>query len=367
MIIDAIELYMVEPQNSIWRWSDLKPEQRMGSLFVRIKTSDGIEGVAGITTYGSYMLDKSLGEAVAALRPVLIGKDPLQRERILKVLRSGYVLLPPSALAAIDIALWDIAGKVANLPLYKLLGGYQDSVAAYASTPTFATLEGYLDFVEEMLAAGFTACKFHVWGNPQRDIQLIQGVAKRFEGRMTFMFDAEGTYSRETALKVGRVLDEVGWEWFEMPFPDHDLTGYRWLSDTLDIPVVPGGFWLSDLSQYAEAFKQETWDIARVDATLVGGLTLAQKVAAMAEAFSKRIEVQCFGFTLGQVTNLHLILGINNCHYFEMPVPYGPFDAYMLDILRADEKGRVRTLEKPGLGFDVDWQAVKRDAFGVWS
>ncbi len=366
MRIDNIELYMVEPQNSIWRWSDQKPEQRIGSLFVRIITDEGIEGVSGITTYGSYVLDKSIGEAVAALRPALIGKDPLSRERIWKELRSGYVLLPPSAMAAIDIALWDIAAKAARLPLYKLFGGYQDSVPAYASTPTFPTLEGYLDFVEEMLALGFKACKFHVWGDPQRDIQLIQGVTKRFGDRMTFMFDAEGTYKREIALKVGRVLDEVGWEWFEMPFPDHDLAGYRWLCDKLDIPIVPGGFWLNDLLQYSEAFKQGAWDIARVDSTLVGGLTLAHKVAGMAEAFGRRIEVQCFGFTLGQVTNLHLILGISNCHYFEMPVPYGPFDAYMLDVLRADEHGRVTVPNKHGLGFDVDWSAVRHDAFGSW-
>ena len=137
MQIDRVEVLAVAPKVQRFSWSHDLPEQYMTNTLVRIHTNEGVEGVGGVSNYTSYDFDRYTTETLRHMIPILIGKDPLKREIIWNALWSRVFPRSPGALAAIDIALWDLFGKYANLPVYQLLGGASDRIRAYASTPLF--------------------------------------------------------------------------------------------------------------------------------------------------------------------------------------------------------------------------------------
>ena len=134
MKITKVEVRAVAPPVDRFTWSDDLPDQYSTNTLVRIYTDAGVEGIAGVWNATSYDFERYTAESIRHLAPILVGKDPLLRENIWHEIRPRVFPLPPQSLAAIDIALWDLAGKAANLPLYKLLGGARDKIPAYAST-----------------------------------------------------------------------------------------------------------------------------------------------------------------------------------------------------------------------------------------
>ena len=135
MRIDRVEVRVVGPQVQRFTWSHDLPEQYMTNTVVRIFTDDGVEGVGGVSNYTSYRHDRYTAETLRHLIPALIGRDPLEREALWRSLWSRVFPLAPGALAVLDIALWDLLGKAANLPIYQLLGGARRQIPSYASTP----------------------------------------------------------------------------------------------------------------------------------------------------------------------------------------------------------------------------------------
>ena len=159
------------------------------------------------------------------------------------------------------------------------------------------------------------------------------------------------------------LLEELGFIWFEAPLVDTDLEGYRELRARVDVPILPAGNWILDLRSIAQAIAQGCWSSVRVDATIAGGITPTLKVMALAEANAMTTELQCWGYTLTQAANLHLMLARGNCTYFEQPVPYPAFEAGFLDVIRTDAKGYVHAPPRDGLGIRVDWEATEAASF----
>src|SRR5882672_10570854 len=133
MQIDRVEVRVVAPKVPRYTWSHDLPEQYMTNTLVRIYTDAGVEGMGGVTNYTSFDYDRYTAETLRHLVPILLGRDPFQRETLWRDLRPRAFPLAPGAMAAIDIALWDLLGKVAELPLYRLLGPARDKMPAYAS------------------------------------------------------------------------------------------------------------------------------------------------------------------------------------------------------------------------------------------
>src|SRR5438046_7927934 len=180
----------------------------VADVSVRGRTDDGVEGVAGSSTYlGAH----AVAAALAELKPLLIGEDPLYRERIWQRLNEVSILMvPPHSLALVDCALWDLAGRAVGLPVYKLLGAHRDALPAYASSLTYATLADFQREVDAWLEHGFRAIKLQVWGDPDRDIELCTAVRAKVGPGSPLMVDAVGSYTRVAALRVGRELEELG-------------------------------------------------------------------------------------------------------------------------------------------------------------
>jgi L-alanine-DL-glutamate epimerase-like enolase superfamily enzyme len=329
----------------------------LGNVVVKVETDEGVQGVAGTTTY---LGARSVAAAVAELKPVLMGEDPLYRERIWQRLNEvSIIVLPPHAIAVLDCALWDLAGKVAALPVYKLLGAARDSIKAYASSLTYATLADFQREVEIWLERGFRAIKLHVWGDPDRDLRLCTEIRRQVGPDVALMVDAVGSYNLTDAIRVGRGLEELGYEWFEMPIRDQHIEAYRRLAAALDIPVASGEVHTYTFQEAVNYLGSGAWDFVRVDAGISGGITAAKKTAAVAEAMGMRCEIHSFGYTLAQAANLQVMGAITNCRYFEYPMPMGGYGAGMIDEVELEADGTVRIPAKPGLGVEVDWDRME--------
>ncbi len=358
--IERVEITVVGPDTTRYTWASDMGEQFMTHTLVRLTTRGGLEGIAGAPSYTEYAYDLSVAETLRPLLPKLVGASPLEREEIWYRLQSHNLPTAPQALSAIDVALWDLTARHAGLPLYQLLGGARSRILAYASTPGLADVEAYVDFVAKLRAEGFRAVKFHAWCEVERDLALARAIGARYsDSGLAFMHDAEQRYDRAGALRVGRELEALGFAWFEAPLLDTDLDGYRELRSRVVIPILPAGNSVMDLGLLYQGMRLGAWSALRVDVNVAGGITPARKVMALAEAAGMRVELQCWGYTLQQAANLHLMLAYRNCTYFEQPIPYPAFEFGTMDTIRTDAEGYVHAPAGPGLGVRVDWDAVR--------
>ncbi|MFN0195661.1 MAG: mandelate racemase/muconate lactonizing enzyme family protein [Planctomycetaceae bacterium] len=359
MKVTRIEVRVVAPQVTRYTWSHDLPEQFMTNTIVRIETDEGVTGIGGVSNYTSFDFDRYTAETIRHLIPIVVGRNPLERETIWHDMFPRVFPLSPTAMAAIDIALWDLLGRVANMPIYQLLGGARDRILAYASTPLLADVEAYRRCVDEMIAQGFKAIKFHAWCLPDKDLELARAVRKDHPGtEIAFMHDAENRYDRISALRVAQELEDLGFTWFEAPLPDYDIEGYQELTSRVNIPIIPSGNWIQDLPAFARTVQGGAWKIARTDVTMCGGFTGGRKAMAIAEAAGKKCEVMCWGHTLISTANLHLSLGSPNCTYYEQPIPYASYEYGMKDVVRTQPDGYVYAPKGPGLGVEIDWDAM---------
>lgn len=363
MKIDRVEVLAVAPEVQRFTWSHDLPEQHMTNTVVRIFTDEGVEGVAGVSNYTSYAFDRYTAETMRHMLPVLIGKDPLQREQIWDSLWSRVFPLAPGALAVIDLALWDLLGKHSSLPVHKLLGGACDRMQSYASTPLFEDVATYLRFIEEMVDQGFRAVKFHCWCLPEKDRELVRAVREAYpDDDIAFMLDVENNYEWQDALEMALELEDLGFTWFEAPLMDYDREGYRKLTERVNVPIVPSGNWIQDLAAYEHALQSRCWTRARTDVTVCGGFTPALKYMGLVRAAGMKCEIMSWGNTMVSSANLNLMLGTGMSSYYEQPVPYESYEYGMFDVIRTGSDGYVEAPAAPGLGYRIDWDAMNAAA-----
>ena len=359
--IDRAEVFVVGPDVERHTWAEGMSGQYMANIVLRLTTHSGLEGIAGAAMITSNGFDRSVGETLRYLLPDLIGETPADREDLWHRMRNLGTPQVPQALSLIDIALWDMAARHAKLPLYQLLGGARHRILSYASTPLLSNNAAYIDYIAQRQDEGFKAIKFHCWCNPTRDLPLCEAAANHFSGTgMELMLDVEQRYDLSAALKVGRRLGELGFQWFEAPLVDTDVVGYQQLKRQTTVPIIAAGNTWLDLQQLECCVRADCWSAIRVDATICGGITPIRKVMGLAEANGMNVEVQCWGYTLTQAANLHVMLAYRNCTYFEQPVPYTAFEYGAQDVIRTDKEGFVHAPAGSGLGIRIDWEAIKK-------
>jgi L-alanine-DL-glutamate epimerase-like enolase superfamily enzyme len=226
LAIDRAQVWVVGPETERYAWADGMPDQFMCNTILKLTTKGGLEGVAGAVMCSSHAFDRSIAETLRYLLPEILDRSALEREALWFRLRSLNTPLVPQAMSLIDIALWDMAGKLAQLPLYRLLGGARDRVPAYASTPLLADAKAYVDYCAARLEEGYSAVKFHCWCEPSRDVPMVETVRRAIAGkRLALMLDVEQRYTRDQALSAARRLEPLGRAWFEAPLLDTHLEG----------------------------------------------------------------------------------------------------------------------------------------------
>ncbi len=280
--------------------------------------------------------------------------DPVERRRG----QSSYA-------SAIDHCLWDILGKAVGLPVYQILGAYRHRMLAYASSQHMHTVEEFVESVRQCKAEGFKAYKIHppqIPPNGASDYKLDMEVAKavRQAGGDDFilLMDPVGAYTRREALAVGRLLDELHFVAYEDPLPTTDIDGLAELARALDVPLHIGEFIFS-IYDYAEYIRRGAVDVVRFLVDNVGGITGGMKIAHLAECFGMECVPHNWGDTLEQAVHFHCELAAPNALYYEMTIPQGVYDRpYIKDPIRISADGYVYAPSKPGLGYEIDRDAL---------
>ena len=189
------------------------------------------------------------------VKPELIGKDPFMREQIWHDLnhrqRINSDTITDRVIMSVDLALWDLAGRALNQPVYKLLGGYRDKVPAYASTMCgddleggLATPEDYARFAEWCMKRGYPAFKLHTWQPPyegapsvKRDLEACAAVREAVGPDVPLMLDPYHYYDREAALALAKGLEKLDYYWMEEPMDEHSMSSYVWLCEQTQLPI----------------------------------------------------------------------------------------------------------------------------------
>ncbi len=293
-----------------------------------------------------------LRTGIESLADAVVGQDPLRVEMIWhrmysESLRYGTHSAAPAAISAVDVALWDLQGKILGQPVYKLLGGFTDRIPTYASYDLWEALtpsqlaENAAAFVRQ----GFKALKIRTGGStlPQKEAERIRAVREAVGPDVKIMYDALQYYAPSEAIAIGRALEPYGLYWLEDPVPEEDVEGCARVAAALDAPVASG----EDTSLPEGCYRlmeRHAVDILMVDIKRVGGITPWRKVAAQAEAM--HLPVVSHGVP---EISAHLLAAIPNGLTLEY-IPWG-FDLF--SEAPSIKDGAFYLENKPGFGLEL--------------
>jgi L-alanine-DL-glutamate epimerase-like enolase superfamily enzyme len=293
-----------------------------GSVVLRLKTDAGITGWAscsfGMIAGGPRVVQTILEQEV---KPVIVGQDPAFPRRIRAELwkaleYNGVTGVVQFAIAAADIAVWDILGKSAGMPVYKMLGAYRDRMPVYSMCGWYydddQDLSHYRRSLDAAMTQGYPAVKIKVGRDSLDDdirrIKLafdIVGKGKRV------MVDANQVFNRNEAQRRGRVYEQMGCFWLEEPLPPHDMEGFAELAQALDIRIATGEN-LATKYAFTDLITRKGVDVVQPDNRRAGGVTEWMEIGALADAHG--LELASHG---GSATNLNMLLAMPNAIYME--------------------------------------------------
>jgi L-alanine-DL-glutamate epimerase-like enolase superfamily enzyme len=271
---------------------------------------------------------------------------------------------PDYKAAAADICLWDILGKAVDRPIYKILGGKKDRMMAYASSQHLPSIEDYVPDALKAKEQGYKGYKIHPGSGQHKSgppipsyvghMEEIKELRKALGDEYVLAHDPVQAYNRFEALKVGRLLDELDYLWFEDPIRTTDLEGLVELANALDVPLHVGEF-LASISDFAEYIRRGAIDVVRLIADNVGGISGSMRVGLLADAFGLECTPHNWGNVLDLAVHFHLELALPNAYWFEMPHPAEYADRpYHKDKFRVNSEGYILAPTAPGLGYPFD-------------
>jgi L-alanine-DL-glutamate epimerase-like enolase superfamily enzyme len=310
---------------------------------------------------------------VGMLAHYLLGRDPLQRERIYNDLKRGLRKHDRMGIGPVDIALWDIAGKLYDAPVAELLGGYRRTLPAYASTyhgddnGGLSTPEAFGEFAARCRAMGYPAFKIHGWsaGPIEREVATVLETRRAVGAGMDLMLDPACEYNTwADALKVGLACDEARYLWLEDPYKDGGISafGHRKLRQLIKTPILIGEH-IRGHELHVDNIVADGTDFVRADADYDCGITGLMKIAHSAEGFGLDVEIHAPG-----PAHRHCMAAIRNTNYYELGLVHPrlittkpPVYAceYSDELGAVDVRGHVPVPDGPGLGTPVDWDWVQ--------
>ena len=352
---------------------------------VEVETDEGITGWGECFGPGNIALaNKFIIEKV--IQPIIKGENPTNKEyiwhRVYNLLRdSGQKGMPIQALSGIDIALWDILAKKANLPLYQLLGGKSNNqipVYGYGmmlqNKPVDQLIELFQREAKEIKEKNFKAMKMKIGIGPKDDLKLVKAVREAVGDEYKLMVDANHAYNLSDALYVGRGLDEMNIYWFEEPVAPEDYEGYKELKQKLKINIAGGE---AEFTKYGwnQLIKNKCIDIAQPEVCGLGGITEYLKVSALVQSNFIPIINHVWGSAVSVAVNLHLLTAQP-----DMPGGLFPFKSmlefdttdkniFMTDLCNESfsvldqvkkNDGYVKPIENVGIGINPNKDFIKK-------
>ena len=298
------------------------------SHIVEVETDEGVTGWGECFGPGNIAFaNKGIVEKV--IQPMVLGMQALDRDviwhKVYNLMRDhGQKGMPLQALSGVDIALWDIAGKAANLPLYKMIGGaHRDKVEVYGYGMMLrpeninSLISRFKEESAEIKEMGFKALKMKVGVGPKDDIKLIEAVRGGIGDNFRFMVDANHGYTTHDALYVGRAMEEFSPYWFEEPVAPEDLDGYRELRASLKVNIS-GGEAEFNRWGWRKLLESRGLDIAQPEVCALGGISEYLRVLALCHSHFTPVVNHVWGSAIAVAVNLHLLAAMP-------PLPGGLF------------------------------------------
>jgi L-alanine-DL-glutamate epimerase-like enolase superfamily enzyme len=351
--------FPVPPENSVTL--GIGRAVKRDAVIVKVTTEDGIVGW-GESHHGRS--PGAVGKLVeTTLRQLILGMDASDVvgiwAKIYKYQLGSHGMGAGTCLAmsGIDMALWDIRGKAAGWPLYKLLGGSRKPVPAYAGGVSLGYQEPKA-LVEEArvhVEAGYKAVKLRVGDSPKRDIARVAAIRKAFGDDLVILSDANTGYTVEDARQAMPGLEAHGVGWLEEPFPAHDHRSYQAAATFGSVPLAAGENHYTRF-EFNRVIEDGIISILQPDLSKTGGITEALRIAALASAWKLPVHPHSSMTGLNMAASIHFLAAIENGGYFEGDVSKGNLfrDELVSKPYEVSPEGTVRPLEGPGLGLEVN-------------
>ncbi|WP_312794985.1 mandelate racemase/muconate lactonizing enzyme family protein [Tianweitania sp.] len=337
----------------------------VGMVLVEVRTRDGLVGVG--ETLGRFA-PKAYAELIhSALRPRLIGQDARNIAALWASMRralsgrSGGMLI--EAIAGVDIALWDIAGKAAGQPISKLLGGMgREQIDVYAAAVNWGSDEQADRELQRYLDEGFTNIKVKLANPVPEACKRVERMRQRVGDQIGLCVDANWAYELDEALEIGRALSDNGYFWFEEPLAPENEQGYEELRKRCSVPLAAGESNYT-LDQATRLLSSRTLSILQPDIARSGGFTetrrMADYAAAHGVAYAPHIGMSGI---ICETASVHLAAAVPNFKILECECDRSPFKTLLADLepgcLR-QKNGVLDVPQGPGLGIEINWDAVK--------
>jgi len=342
------------------------------AFLVRVSTDEGIAGIGEADTspyLARTMIEMPSSHSIArGLREILLGENPLEIDRLWRLMfigtyhygRAGAAL---HVMSAIDMALWDIAGRAAGRPISELLGGARvTEVPVYASEVMPETPDEVRRIAEHAVADGYPALKLG-WGPLGRDLDRDEALARAARqvigpGR-DLMLDGGMAYTVKRAAALVRRLEDVGLYWLEEPLAADDYDGYRRLSDSVSVRIAAGEA-DAGIKPYRMLVKRGHLDVLQPDVARCGGFTVARQIADLQRETGVEVVPHCFSTGVLVAASLHFAATLDRPTYSEFSVADSPLVNGLLAEPFRLRDGKLAVPTGPGLGVELDWDAVER-------
>ena len=358
------------------------------AVIVEVETDTGIKGIGESACFGGppestkFVIENELA-------PIVVGEDPTNIERIWKRIfdrtrqhgRGGLIM---AAMSGIDVALWDILGKVAGLPVYKLLGGYSDKLLPYASSGFYTRKKDTKALAEEVgnyFEQGFRYAKIKVGRNPEvflnplpnmpapeecnysleEDLERVEAcikVANEFGAKLAV--DANNCWNTYTAIQMGKIFQQWGVYWLEEPLHLDNIEGSVELAAALDMPIA-GYESEVGLYRFREYIRRRAIDIVQPDVIWSGGFTECRKIANYAHAHNLPCLPHVFSSAVSLAANAHFLASIPNHGILELDRNVYPLrDELLEDPIVVASDGFIHMNDRPGLGITLREDTIKK-------
>ena len=324
---------------------------------LELDTDQGLQGI-GLTFFGG-PLTPALKTAVDDLCGLVIGEDPMRVEAVSEKLRRVAGSAGPEgiftlALAAIDLALWDIKGKALEQPVCSLLGGYRDRAPTYASGALTRPMNlAYLAKAGPRLVAwGFRQMKTQMGAEPtaEREVARIRTLREAIGDDIDLMCDINQLWNVNQAIDIGRRVEEYHLFWLEDVVARDDYQGLARVADALTTPIAAGEY-VYGIRPFRHMLEARSVDMVMIDLLRVGGITQFRKVAGMAEAFNLPVVSH-----LIPEIQVHTIAAIPN----GLTVEYMPWTLRLFEETPVIVDGEIVVPDKPGLGLKFDQAVISK-------
>ena len=352
------------------------------AVLIQLTTDTGLTGIGEAASFGGpaettkFILDHELA-------PYLLGQDPTNIERLWKIMldrtrqhgRGGVII---SAISGVDVALWDLLGKLAGLPVYKLLGGYSDTLVPYASSGFYTkerSPQALADMVDGYFQRGFRYAKIKIGRNPdiflsplpnmahaeeyvytlEEDLERVAAcsrVAAKYGAKL--MVDANNTWNTYTAIQMGRRLEKMGnIFWLEEPLALDNVDGSAELAAALELPVA-GYESEVGLYRFKDFIDRRAVDIVQPDVIWSGGFTECRRIAAYAYAHCLPVTPHVFSSAVSLAANAHFLASLNNGGVLEFDQNIYPLRDQLTECpIQVAGDGLVHLSQEPGLGITL--------------